>query len=115
LTGTGAGSTFVLSPNPVKFGSFNRNTTKTQTVGVRNSGTIPFRVTSATINGAQAAAFGVTGPGCLNTVLQPGKSCNLSVTLRPTAALDYTATLVVFGDGTSLPASASATLTGTGK
>ena len=115
LTGTGLGSTFVVSPNPVTFGSFNRNTTKTQTVGVRNSGTIAFRVTNATIVGAQAAAFGVTGPGCLNTVLQPGKSCNLSVTLRPTAAIGYTATLVVTGDGTSLPSTVSATLTGTGK
>jgi len=115
LTGTGAGSAFVVSPNPVTFGTVTRNTTKTQTVGVRNSGTIAFRVTNATIVGAQAAAFGVTGPGCLNTVLQPGKSCNLSVTLRPTAAIGYTATLVVTGDGTSLPSTVSATLTGTGK
>jgi hypothetical protein len=115
LSATGAGSTFVLSPNPVKFGTVNRNTTKSQSVGVRNSGTIAFLVTSATVTGAQSAFFGVTGPGCLNTVLQPGRSCNLSVTLRPTAAVTYTGTLVVNGDASSLPPSASAGLTGNGK
>jgi hypothetical protein len=115
LSATGAGSTFVLSPNPVKFGTVNRTTTRSQTVGVRNTGTNAFRVTTASVAGAQSAFFGVTGPGCLNSVLQPGRSCNLQVTLRPTAAISYVGTLVVTGDATSLPPTVSTALTGTGK
>ncbi|MFN8147580.1 MAG: hypothetical protein U0R76_08965 [Candidatus Nanopelagicales bacterium] len=64
LTGTGSGSTFTLTPNPVKFGTANRGTTKTQSVTVKNSGTVGFRVTAV---GAQAAFFTVTGGTCFGT------------------------------------------------
>ncbi|MDQ1627600.1 MAG: hypothetical protein QOI54_1344 [Actinomycetota bacterium] len=117
LSGTGAGSTFTISPSPVTFGTVNRNTTKTQSVTVKNSGTIAFRVGSASITGAQAASFAVVnnGAGCVATTLAPGKTCSITVSLRPTAAIGYSASLVVAGDTTSLPTTVSAGLTGTGK
>jgi hypothetical protein len=115
LTGTGAGSSFTLSPDPVKLGTVNRNTTKTATVTVKNTGTTGFRITSAAVQGAQSAFFTVTGANCLGSVLAAGRSCNLTVSFRPTAATAYTGTLVVTGDSTTLPASRSVQLTGTGK
>jgi hypothetical protein len=99
----------------VKLGTVNRNTTKTATVTVKNTGTTGFRITSAAVQGAQSAFFTVTGANCLGSVLAAGRSCNLTVSFRPTAATAYTGTLVVTGDSTTLPASRSVQLTGTGK
>lgn len=115
LTATGAGSTFVLSPDPVNFGTQNKGSVKTQTVTVKNSGQLAFTVGAATIGGTDAAAFTVSGTGCVGTVLQPGKTCNLTVTFRPTAARSYSATVVLAGDASSLPPSVSARLTGAAK
>ncbi len=116
LSGTGAGSTFVVSPNPVTFGTFGVNTTKSQTVGVRNSGTIAFKVTKAAITGDTTGAYTIpAGQACIGTTLAPGKSCNITVNLRPTAARFYSATLEVTGDASSLPATVKTSLTGTGK
>ncbi len=115
LTGTGSGSTFTLSPSPIGVGTTGINTTKTQSVSVKNSGTVGFTLGAASFSGAQAAAFGVTGPGCLGTVLAPGKSCTITVSFRPTAAIAYAADLKVNGDGTSLPPSVTVRVTGTGK
>jgi hypothetical protein len=116
LSGTGTGSTFSVSPSPVTFGTFGVNTTKSQTVGVRNTGTIAFKVTAATITGDATGAYSVpAGQACIGTVLAAGKSCNITVNLRPTAARFYSATLEVSGDASSLPAKVTASLTGTGK
>jgi len=115
LTATGAGSTFSLSPNPVTFGTVNRNTTKAQTISVRNTGTIAFTVGAGTFTGANATLFTFTGTGCSGTVLAAGKSCNVTVTVRPTAVGAFTAALNLAGDATSLPASVSTSLTGSGK
>jgi hypothetical protein len=116
LSGTGAGSTFVVSPNPVTFGTFGVNTTKSQTVGVRNSGTIAFKVTKAAITGDATGAYTIpAGQACIGTVLAAGKSCNITVNLKPTAARFYSATLEVTGDASSLPATVKTSLTGTGK
>ena len=116
LSGTGTGSTFVVSPNPVTFGTFGVNTTKSQTVGVRNSGTIAFKVTKAAITGDTTGAYTIpAGQACIGTTLAPGKSCNITVNLRPTAARFYSATLEVTGDASSLPATVKTSLTGTGK
>ena len=41
--------------------------------------------------------------GCIGAVLAPGKSCNITVALKPVTARFYTATLEVSGDKTTLP------------
>jgi hypothetical protein len=117
LSGTGAGSTFAIAQNPVTFGTVTRNTTKTQSVTVKNTGTLAFRVTAASVSGADAASFAVVnnGAGCVGTQLAAGKTCSLTVSFTPTAVRNYTGVLNVTGDNTSLPATASSTLTGTGK
>ena len=116
LTGTGAGSTFVVSPSPVTFGTVTVNTSKSQTIGVRNSGTLAFKVTAAVVTGDTTGAYTVpAGQACIGTTLAAGKSRNIAVNLRPTAARFYTGTLEVSGDASSLPAKVTASLTGTGK
>jgi hypothetical protein len=116
LSGTGAGSTFALSPSPVSFGTVNRASTKGQTVTVKNSGTVAFRVTAARVSADAGSAFSVPGgQACVGTTLAPGKTCNLTVNFRPSAAQAYTANLDVAGDASSLPATVTARLTGSGK
>jgi hypothetical protein len=115
LTATGAGSSFTLTPSPLGFGTVTRNTSKALTVSVKNVGTVAGPVSTATITGANAANFTVTGAGCLGTTLATNRSCNLTVTFRPTAAQAYSAGLVVGGDATAVPATVQDAMTGTGK
>src|SRR5262249_28579205 len=115
LTGTGAGSTFTLTPNPVNFGGININTTKSQTVTIKNSGTISFTIGAVSFTGAQASAFTVGANPCTGTVLAAGRTCNVTVNFRPTQRINYAANVVVAGDATSLPATVSAGMTGQGK
>jgi hypothetical protein len=115
LTGAGAGSSFTLAPNPISFGTIDINRNKTQTVTVKNVGTVAGPVSTATITGTNAANFTVTGTGCIGTTLQPTKTCNLTVTFRPTAAQAYSANLVVGGNATTVPATVQDAMTGSGK
>jgi hypothetical protein len=117
LTGTGAGSQFTLSPSPVKFGTVNLGKTGTSTISIKNSGAIAFRLGSAAVTGAPAGVFSVlnNGTGCIGTTLAAGKSCSITVTFKPAAATSYTGVLTVAGDATSLPASTTASVTGSGK
>lgn len=115
LTANGLGSSFTLTPSPVAFSTVNRNATKSLTVSVKNVGTIVGQVSAASITGTNAAAFTVTGAGCLGTSLAANRSCNLTVTFRPTLVQAYSASLVVTGDLTTVPTTVQAALTGTGK
>jgi hypothetical protein len=115
LTGAGAGSSFTLAPNPIGFGTLDINKNKTQTVTVKNVGTVAAPVSSATITGTNAANFAVTGTGCIGTTVQPNKTCNLTVTFRPTAVQAYSASLVVAGNATTVPATVQDAMTGSGK
>jgi hypothetical protein len=115
LTASGAGSSFTLTPSPLGFGTVNRNTTKSLTVSVKNVGTIAGPVSSATVTGTNAANFTVTGTGCVGTTVQPNKSCNITVNFRPTAVQAYSASLVVAGNATAVPATVQDAMTGTGK
>ncbi|WP_088312914.1 choice-of-anchor D domain-containing protein [Kineosporia sp. R_H_3] len=115
LTGTGLGSQFSLSPNPIGFSKVSRNTTKSSSVSIKNTGTIPVRLTAAVVNSATPGIFGTTNGTCIGQVVQAGRSCTMNVTFRPTALVNYSGTLVVTGDNTSLPASVSVSVTGSGK
>ena len=114
LSGTGVVSSFAVGA--VKFGTVALNTTKTSTVSVRNSGALAARITSASFTGPQAAFFSVVNGGtCVNATIATGKSCSLTISVRPTAAGNYSATLNVFGDATTVPSPAQAVMTATGK
>ena len=114
LSGTGVVSSFAVGA--VKFGTVALNTTKTSTVNVRNSGALAARITSASFTGPQAAFFAVVNGGtCVNQTIAVGKICSLTISVRPTQAINYSATLNVFGDATTVPSPAQAVMTATGK
>ena len=114
LTGTGVASTFSVTPNSVKFGKVTVNTTKTGSVTVKNTGSIPFTPTSAQVTGTGSAAFTVQpSTACVGVPLAPGRTCTISIDFRPTARGDYSASLTVFGDASSVPASVSVSMGGT--
>ncbi len=116
LTGTGVASTFTVTPNSVKFGKVTINTTKTGSVTVKNTGSIPFTPSRAEVTGSGAAAFTVQpSTACLGVPLAPGRTCTVFVDFRPTARTTYAGTLTVFGDASSVPASVSVSMGGTGR
>ena len=121
LTGTGAGATWSASPNPVGFGSVNIGATKTQSVSLKNTGTV-----NATISALPADTFAsgpftvVYAPGtsnCFNgTAVAPGRTCTIVVSYTATApAGGVSGTLTVNGGATSLPRSFTVPLTATSK
>jgi hypothetical protein len=73
------------------------------------------QVCAASITGTNAAAVTVTGAGRLATSLAAYRSCDLTVTFRPTSAQAYSAGLVVGGDRTTVPNTVEAALTRTGR
>ncbi len=123
LSATGTGSSFSVAA--AAFGVVRINTAKTLTVTIKNTGTTAAVLTGFTLNGNPASTstvtgvqrgfFTIAGAGCLGTTLARGKSCNVSVTFRPTTAVSYRATLSVKGNANSLPGIVTSSLTGTGK
>jgi len=81
--------------------------TATSNVRVTNTGTNPLIITSA----SATAPFSATLGTC-NLAVNPGRTCNLSVTFRPTAAQTYTGTLTMVSNASNNP---SGTLTGRGR
>jgi len=77
LSGTGGtGSVLTFSSNPVQFGTVNRNTTKDQTISVKNGGNAAaaLSLASFTTTGAQ---YSIRSTTCAN--LAAGGSCNVIV------------------------------------
>jgi Ca2+-binding RTX toxin-like protein len=108
-TGTGivAGTTATLADTSFGGGGVRINNSVTKNVRVRNTGTAPLVITSAN----SAAPFSATLGTCTAAVA-PTRTCNLSVTFRPTAAQSYTGTLTITSNASNNP---SATLTGRGR
>jgi hypothetical protein len=113
LSGTGGnGSVLTFNANPVQFGTVNRNTTKDQTVTVKNSGNA-----AATLS---LASFTVTGAGyslvsttCAN--LAVNGSCNVIVRFTaPNTVATFNGTLSVTA-ANGIPATATTSLTATTK
>ena len=116
LTGTGVASTFSVTPTSVKFGKVRISTSKAGSVTVKNTGTIAFTPTKAEISGTGAAMFSVlASPNCLGVSLAPGRTCSVNIQFRPTTTGNFTASLTVFGDTSSIPTSRTVTMTGTGQ
>ncbi len=76
VSGTGAGAVLSFGSNPVTFGTVTRNTTKDQTVSVRNGGTA---AVSGNLSFAVAGAgYSILSNNCPAN-LAVGKSCSVSV------------------------------------
>jgi len=63
----------------------------------QNTGGQAFTVSNVSIGGSGASQFGVTVNGCLNRVLAPSASCQITVGATPTQVLVSNATLTATG------------------
>ena len=104
-TGTGA---FAVEPSTVEFKSVGA---REMTVTVRNTGSVPLRVSVPTVTGTDSAQFRVTDVSCTKGSLDTGRSCDLTVSFSPSGPLRaYAATMVVMASGA--PRSVEVKLTG---
>jgi hypothetical protein len=114
LTGTGQAPVVtaptLVTPATVAFGTRRLNTNTTQNVRLSNSGPGVINLSAAGLS--TSAPFSVTMGNC-PTALAAGRSCNLSVTFRPTAVGSVTTSLTVTSNAAGSPR--VITLTGTGR
>src|SRR5262249_6518710 len=113
LVGTGlpSASQAVLMPSSIAFGNQAVGATSgTQVIVLSNPGSATLNISSITLTGPDASAFGLTN-GC-STTLAAGSSCNLSANFRPSSSGPFTAAVTVTDDAGNSPQSAS--LSGTG-
>ena len=98
LSGVGTAPAASVSPASLAFGTQQNNTTSTaKSVTVSNSGTAALHVGNLTVSGTNAPDFSIASNGCVAAV-QPGQSCTVAVTFRPSASGARNATLNVPSD-----------------
>jgi hypothetical protein len=110
LSGTGTGGTVIVTPTPSGLtftGQLVGTTSMSQTVSVRNTGTV-----STTLSiGAATGDFAQTN-NC-GASLGPGASCTLTVTFTPTASGTRTGSILITDQASNSPQTVSLTGTGT--
>lgn len=110
LSGTGASNPqLTLSSSSLSFGNIAVNTSSTQSLTLRSSGTTPVTVNTVSLNGA---AFSVVA-GTLPVTLNPSQSLTISVTFTPKAAGAVSGQLTITSNS-STGSSAVVALSGTG-
>ena len=108
-----SGPVATLFPTPTSFGSVVENmSSSTQVLQIVSNGGQALTVSAISIGGANPADFTQTSTCQLPAVINPGKSCSVSITFTPTAAGARQATLLVSDNAPGSPQSAP--LSGTG-
>ncbi|MGB7516684.1 MAG: choice-of-anchor D domain-containing protein [Candidatus Acidiferrum sp.] len=82
VTGTGAQAGIIITPASYSFGSVVDGQTKSQTITLGNTGSIPLTIAELTVNGAAYSVSGLTTP----TTVAAGGSTTFSVVFAPTTA-----------------------------
>ncbi len=117
LTGTGTGGTpaAALSPTVVPFNDTNVGVAATaQTVTLTNSGSSTLTIAGVSLTGANPGDFERTPTTCGST-LAAGANCTISITFKPTAPGNRTATLTITDNANNVTGSTqTAALSGTG-
>jgi len=115
LTGTGVAPAATLSGTTLTFsGQLITTASSAQTVTLTNSGTAPLTISSIAVTGTNRGDFSETNtcPASSST-LAVGANCTISVTFKPTATGNRTASVTITDDAGSSPQSVSLTGTGT--
>ena len=84
-----------LNPTSIWFGTVTKNTTLTELVTLKNTGTTTLSNIVLTMTGTNAAEFKVSPATTCGATLASGKSCVIAIAFKPVAAASYSATLVV--------------------
>jgi hypothetical protein len=107
LTGTGAQPSMSLTPSSVTFGSVVDGTNNSQTITLKNTGTVNLVVSSDTVTGAGFRVTGFTAQ-----TLAPNSTMTFNAAFAPTSAGSVSGNISL---GTNVPTSPTAiSLTGTG-
>ncbi|HWL86668.1 MAG TPA: choice-of-anchor D domain-containing protein [Polyangiaceae bacterium] len=102
LAGSGVSQLLAVSPTSVDFGVIEVGTAPApKTISVTNTGGDPITLTDATLDGAGAAAFAITGGA---GSLDPGKSVTVSIGYAPSGAADSSAALKIGATDSTVPA-----------
>lgn len=110
LDGTGTSAHLELEPTSLDFGAVSvHSTSGPQVVRVTNTGTAPSTISTVTLD-APVGSFAMTD-GCATTALDPGASCQVSVSFTPDAPGAFSGSLSIHADVGGV---LTATLTGTG-
>jgi Ca2+-binding RTX toxin-like protein len=112
LTGAGVAppAPALSAPATVDFGTIRINTTRTQNVRVTNTGTAGLEIGTPTTS--VPAVYTATRGNC-PAVLAPGRSCNLSVSFRPTTVGSHPGELSIPSNAAGSPTTVR--LTGSGR
>ena len=117
LSGTGTGPALTLSSSSLTFGNENVGATSTsQVVAVQNTGQTALNISSVAITGSNASEFSLASSAnsCSTaSQLNPGSSCNISVSFAPKAIGSRSGTLTVTDNAPGSPHLVN--LTGTGQ
>ena len=114
ITGTGTGGAAVsLSPTSLSFGSVAVDSSATLPVTVTNTGSSNLTVTGISFTGTNASLFSHTS-NCGSAAIAPNSTCTIQVTVKPTSAGSFTATLNITDNATGSPQTVDITGTGTG-
>jgi Big-like domain-containing protein/centrosomal CEP192-like protein len=97
--------TVSLSPSSINFGNVTRGSTQTQAETVTNTGTGALINFSWSITGTNANRFTVSSTTCGRSpaTLNPGASCVINVTFKPTTTGTQTANLKLTDNATNSP------------
>jgi len=113
LTGTGVNPGVAFSPAGLDFGRQQTNTSSDPlTVTVTNTGTTPLSIYNIYTGGANGYEFN-PGGACIRAI-DPGASCAIGVTFRPTDTGRRFGALYVYDNAGNGSVQAAAALTGTG-
>ncbi len=117
LSGAGLGPAIAITPTSADFGSqeVKAGPTASQVFTIENVGNEPMQVDEAVLSDPVDFVFeSEPEVDCGEAAIAPGKSCTIEVSFNPASPGAKSATLQVGADAPAVPATATATLSGTG-
>ncbi len=104
VTNSPSGKILVVSPDaPMEFGTIMTNTQNEKTITLQSMGTIPLRVTSLVIGGANADQFSVISPTSTSFSIANNAAQDVTLRFRPTLTDSKSATLTINNDSNNAP------------
>lgn len=115
LSGSGTNAAVGFSASGLSFPSQTPQTTSSAlNETVTNTGTGNLTVSTAAIGGTNPTAFAKSADTCTGATVTPGNTCQVSVTFTPSAAGNFSASLIFTDNGSGNPQSVTLSGTGTG-
>jgi hypothetical protein len=115
LSGTGTNAAVGFSASGLSFpGQLPETTSSALTETVTNSGTANLTLSTVTLGGTNPSVFAKSADSCTGATVTPGNTCQVNVTFTPSAAGNFSASLIFSDNGSGSPQTVSLSGTGTG-